>query len=67
LANTIAQTNAGLAATNVEEVKAFLLDTYAQWKQNGYTHQAVNPAMKERFSRQAMVQQFEEIILSVIK
>lgn len=61
LAQTIAQTNAGLAATQVAEVKAFLLNNYACWKQNGYTHQAVNLVEKEKLSRAAMAKEFEKV------
>ena len=66
LASAIAKTNAGIAATHVEEVKAFILEKYAQWQQNGYTHQNVVVAEKEKFSRQSMAQQFENAILSVL-
>ena len=60
LAQVIRQTNAGLAATNVEEVKAFILNKYHEWKQNGFTRQAVHG--KEQFSRQFQAQQFEKIL-----
>ena len=66
LAATIKQTNAGLAATNIEEVKAFLLDKYHHWTQQGDTPQAVIQAEKVQFSRQAMANQFEKVIQSVL-
>ena len=66
LAATIKQTNAGLAATNVGEVKAFLLEKYQQWKQQGYTQQAVIQAEKVLFSRQEQAIAFEKIIQSVL-
>ena len=59
LAAVIRDTNAGLAATNVEEVKAFILEKYAEWKANGFTRQAVKN--KEQFSRQYQASQFEEL------
>ena len=64
LADAIKQTNAGLAATNVEEVKAFVLDKYHEWKQNGYTRQQV--VNKEQFTRQHEAAQFEQLFLTVI-
>ena len=64
LAQTIKETNAGLAATTVEEVKQFILHHYQQWQQNGYTH--INITNKEQFSRQRQAQQFEEIFKQTI-
>ena len=64
LADAIEKTNAGLAATNVEEVKAFILEKYNEWRQNGYTRQAV--VNKEQFSRQKQAQQFEQLFTSII-
>jgi phage portal protein BeeE len=66
LASAIEKTNAGVAATNVEEVKAFLLEKYQQWRQQGYTQQAVNLAEKALFSRQEQAQAFENIIQSIL-
>lgn len=66
LASAIEKTNAGVAATNVEEVKAFLLEKYQQWRQQGYTQQAVNQAEKSLFSRQEQAQAFENIIQSIL-
>lgn len=64
LADLIHQTNAGLAATNVEETKAFILEKYREWKTNGFTHQAV--INKEQFSRQHQAEQFEQLFLKLI-
>lgn len=65
LADAIEKTNAGLAATNVEEVKAFVLEKYLEWEQNGFTHQPV--LNKQQFTRQYESQQFEELFLACIK
>ena len=64
LAQTIKYTNAGLAATNVEEVKEFILHHYNQWQKQGYTH--ININNKKQFSRQTQALQFEEIFKSTI-
>lgn len=65
LADAIRKTNAGLAANNVEEVKAFVLEKYYEWQQNGYTRQAV--VNKEQFTRQHAAKQFEQLFLQCIQ
>ena len=65
LAQAIQETHAGLAANNVDDVKAFVLEKYLEWKQNGYTHQEV--VNKEQFTRQRQSEQFEEVFLSTIR
>lgn len=61
LSHIIVQTNAGVAAKEVEKVKAFLLEKYAEWQKNGYTHQVVNTVEKEKLSRAAMAKEFEKV------
>lgn len=65
LADAIRKTNAGLAANNVEEVKAFILEKYHEWQKNGYTRQAV--VNKEQFTRQHEAKQFEQLFLQCIQ
>ena len=62
LAQVIEETHAGLAATNVEQVKDFILGKYSEWKQNGFTRQAVNQEAKKRFTRQYQSEQIEQIL-----
>lgn len=62
LAQTIRDTNAGLASSDLDEIKAFILDKYHEWQHNGYTHQAV--VNKEQFSRRHQAEQFEQLLLS---
>ena len=59
LADAIRETQSGLAATTVEEVKDFILEQYHQWQQKGYTH--VNIKNKQQFTRQHQALQFEEL------
>jgi glycosyltransferase involved in cell wall biosynthesis len=59
LAQVITETQAGLAATNVAQVKTFVLDKYQEWKQNGFTRQIAQH--KELFTRQHQAQLFVEI------
>ena len=66
LAQVIKQTNAGLAGTNAQEVADFILDKYAEWKTNGFTHQPVDPDVKRLFTRQYQAQQFEQLLLKAI-
>jgi glycosyltransferase involved in cell wall biosynthesis len=65
LADAIEKTNAGLAATNVEEVKAFILEKYHEWQQNGFTRQRV--VNKEQFTRQHEAAQFEQLFIETLK
>ena len=66
LADVIQQTNAGVAASTIEEVQTFILDKYAEWKANGYTRQAVNQEQKRLFTRQYQAQQFEKMFNTLI-
>ena len=61
LAETIRHTNAGLASSDIDEIKAFILEKYHEWQQNGFTRQAV--INKEQFSRQQQAQQFEQLFM----
>ncbi len=66
LAEVVSQTNAGVAATNVEQVEQFICEKYAEWQQLGCTHQAVNQEEKAKFSRQTQAQQFAEIFCNLM-
>ena len=66
LADVIRQTNAGIAATTVEQIQAFIQDKYAEWQTNGFTRQAVCMDEKQRFSRKYQAKQFEQIIMQTI-
>ena len=65
LAQVINETQSGLAATNVNEVKHFILHHFAQWQQNGYTHLNINN--KEQFTRQNQARQFVDLFNQTIK
>ena len=66
LAEIIGRTQAGLAATNVSQVKQFLLTKYEEWQCNGFTRQSVLAKEKLLFTRQFESAQFEHILLSII-
>lgn len=66
LSDTIRHTNAGIATDDKEAIKAFILDKYAEWKKNGFTHQAVNQELKQQFTRQYQAKQFELLFLETI-
>ena len=66
LAQVIRETNAGIAATDAEEVKAFILNKYKEWQQNGFTRQAVNAKQKQLFTRQYQAGQFETLLATMI-
>jgi hypothetical protein len=63
LAQVITDTQAGLAATEVEQVKAFVMEKYQEWQQNGYTRQRAKN--KEWFTRQHQAEQFVEMFEAV--
>lgn len=65
LANTISSTNAGLASSDVEEIKTFLHNKYNEWLQHGYTHQAV--CNKQQFSRQHQAETFEQLFIDYLQ
>lgn len=62
LEETIRSTNAGMATDDVEQIKAFLLDKYREWKQNGFTRQQTQH--REHFSREYQCARLEEILTS---
>ncbi len=63
LAAAIQQTNAGVAATTVEESANFLLEKYQEWQEQGFTHQAVQN--KDLFTRQHQALQFDKLLRSI--
>ena len=65
LAQVINETQSGLAATNVNDVKQFILHHFALWQQNGHTHIDVNN--KEQFTRQNQARQFLDLFNQTIK
>lgn len=66
LAAAINNTNAGIAATTLQEVKSFISDKYTEWTLNGYTRQEVIKEQKNYFSRQSQAKQFEELFKNLI-
>jgi hypothetical protein len=63
LAQVISETQAGLAATEVEQVKTFVMEKYQEWKKNGFTRQTAKN--KELFTRQQQAEQFVEMFEAV--
>lgn len=61
LAEAIKETNAGLAATHVEEVCDFLESYYSEWKEKGSTSSSIKKDKVIRFSRKEQAQQFINI------
>ena len=65
LAQVISETQAGLAATEVNQVKTFVLEKYQEWKQKGFTRQTAKN--KEQFTRQRQAEQFEQLFIECIR
>lgn len=66
LAAAIRETNAGVAATEVQEVANFIREIYGQWKKQGYTRQAVNRQAVGLFNREIESRQFEQLLSASI-
>lgn len=66
LAEVIRNTHAGIAATTVDEVTAFIRDKYAEWQTNGFTRQAVLPEQRLLFTREHQARQFEQLLSDAI-
>ena len=66
LEELVKQTRTGLSSDDIDAIKAFILDKYAEWKKNGYTRQAVDSEQKKRFTRHYQAKQFEQLFLKVI-
>lgn len=60
LAKLIAYTNAGIATDDTETIKAFLQENYNEWRQYGYTRQAVQH--REEFSRETQAQTITHLL-----
>lgn len=65
LAETIKETNAGLAATKFNEVYDFIQFHYNEWKEKGYTTSSVKRDKLNLFSRKEQAKQFIQIFEKV--
>lgn len=63
LAQTIRDTRAGLASSDLDEIKAFIIEKYHEWQTRGYTRQPVIGT--DRFSRQHQAEQFLQLFQSL--
>ncbi|MCL2073832.1 MAG: glycosyltransferase [Marinilabiliaceae bacterium] len=61
LEETINNTKSGISASTTEEVSGFILEKYAEWKKNGFTHQTVDKQSIEIFSRKYQSKQFVKL------
>ena len=60
LADLISYTHAGIATDDIDEIKAFILTHYEEWKKNGFTRQATQH--REEFSREAQCKKMEALL-----
>ena len=67
LAQVISETKAGIAASDTEVIKTFLLARYKEWKTNSFTRQAVDTEQKKRFTRRYQAQQFESLFHALLQ
>lgn len=61
LAEAIEKSNAGLAATQVQEVYDFLKHYYTEWKNKGYTTSSIDRNILHSYSRKEQAGQFANI------
>lgn len=61
LAQAINETNAGIAATSVEQVCKFIMECYKQWENIGFTSIKINKEKIGLFSRQEQAKQYIKI------
>ena len=66
LEQAIREARAGVAARNVEETAAFLLEKYEEWKQKGYTEVDSDKKIIESYSREGQARQFANIFGQLI-
>ena len=62
LAQTIRDTHAGIATDDIQEIKSFIRDRYAEWKKQGFTRQPVHTTAKQAFDRTRQAQAMEELL-----
>ncbi len=67
LAKLIELTECGVAAENCKQVEKFILKQYKQWQELGYTRMAINPIVKEEYSRQRQSEYLIDVIKQVIE
>lgn len=65
LKDVINYTNAGMASSEVSDIKTFIMEKYREWERHGFTIQ--NVKHKEDFSRRYQAQQFADIISTVCR
>lgn len=63
LAKTMQETNAGLATSDIESIKSFILEKYREWQTHGYTRQPVRHTAP--FSREYQSHQLEKLLLAL--
>lgn len=63
LRDVINYTNAGIASSEVSDIKTFIMEKYREWEDHGFTIQ--NVSHKEDFSRRYQAKQFADIIRTV--
>ena len=67
LEKALKESNAGLAASNVDEVSTFLKHYFTLWKEFGYTKAETDLNVLKKYSRKEQAKQFEYLFDSLIK
>ncbi|WP_102408310.1 hypothetical protein [Parabacteroides bouchesdurhonensis] len=64
---TIKETQAGVAARTEQDVYDFLLETYSQWKEQGFTSVSVRKNVINKYSRKEQAKQFIQLFNTFAK
>jgi hypothetical protein len=56
------KTNAGIFAKSEEEIKNYLLNSYNEWKKDGYTHYYGEMSEINKYSQREMANKFVEVL-----
>lgn len=61
------ETNTGIFATSLDEIKNYLVNSYNEWKKNGQVSYHGNISNINKYSQREMAKKFSEILNSIIK
>jgi len=61
------ETNAGIFAISIDEIKNFLVNSYQEWKRNGIVSYSGKMSNINRYSHREMTKKFSEVLERIIK
>jgi glycosyltransferase involved in cell wall biosynthesis len=61
------ETNAGIYAISIDEIKKILINSYTEWKRNGKISYSGNMSNINRYSHREMAKKFSEVLKDITK